>query len=227
MRLFTLTLIFSIIAACNNPEPTTEQTPAPPSAARPSEPAPAFDYDTAQWVEISAIDSTIRLDIRYASTSNFTGKQIYDCGRCFLRKAAAQRLLAIQRELRQRGLGVLLFDCYRPRPYQWRLWEAVPNPDYVADPRQGSMHNRGVAVDLTLVDSTGQALPMGTDYDFFGPEAHHDYTRLPDSILANRHLLRQTMERHGFEHIRTEWWHYSLTNSGAPLDDWVWKCPTH
>ncbi len=225
MRISLFIFLVAMAACAGEPKAPEAPKAAVPETEKTTTPD-TIDYDSTEWTELIRLDSTLILDIRYATTNNFTGEQIYDCGRCFLRKKAAEKLLAVQRELRQKGLGLKLFDCYRPRPYQWKLWEKVPNPAYVADPRKGSMHNRGAAVDLTIVDSLGRELPMGTGYDFFGPEAHHSYTALPDSILANRRLLLQTMERHGFEHIRTEWWHYSLRNDRSPMDDWVWGCKT-
>jgi D-alanyl-D-alanine dipeptidase len=105
------------------------------------------------------------------------------------------------------------------------LWEIVPDPGYVADPRTGSIHNRGGAVDLTIVTREGQELDMGTDFDFFGPRAHHTFTDLPDSVLANRRLLKEVMARHGFAPIRSEWWHYNYQDRSYPLADEVWECP--
>ncbi len=122
-------------------------------------------------------------------------------------------------------MGLKMFDCYRPRPYQQRLWDKVPNPDYVTPPAKGSMHSRGAAVDLTIVDAQGKELDMGTPYDFFGKEAHYDYTQLPAAVLANRRLLRQTMEAVGFRGIRTEWWHFSYQGKNYELSDYVWPCP--
>jgi D-alanyl-D-alanine dipeptidase len=86
------------------------------------------------------------------------------------------------------------------------------------------MHNRGAAIDLTLADPDGKEIDMGTPYDFFGPEAHHDYTKLPSEILGHRQKLKTVMEKHGFQSIRTEWWHYSYTRASYPLDQWQWNC---
>ena len=175
-------------------------------------------------MDIQHLDPSIRLDIRYATANNFTKAQIYDCGRCYLRPETAEALLRAQKNLQRDGLGLKLFDCYRPRPYQQRLWDKVPNPDYVTPPKKGSMHSRGAAVDLTLVDARGNELDMGTPYDFFGPEAHFDNTRLPAQVLANRRLLRRVLETEGLRGIRTEWWHFSFQGKGFPLSDWVWPC---
>ncbi|MBK9336635.1 MAG: D-alanyl-D-alanine dipeptidase [Lewinellaceae bacterium] len=170
------------------------------------------------------LDSSILLDIRYATANNFTESQIYDCPRCFLRQETADALVRAQKILQRQGLGLKLYDCYRPRPYQQRLWDKVPDPNYVMPPAKGSMHSRGAAVDLTLVNAKGNEVDMGTPYDFFGPEAHYDHTRLPAKVLENRRLLRRTMESVGLKGIRTEWWHFSFQGKQFPLSDWVWPC---
>ncbi|PHN07452.1 hypothetical protein CRP01_07275 [Flavilitoribacter nigricans DSM 23189 = NBRC 102662] len=171
------------------------------------------------------LDSSFVIDLRYATDSNFVDTIMYECGRCFLRPAVARAVLAAQEELRPQGYRLMMLDCYRPRPVQWRLWNKVPDPRFVSDPRKGSMHNRGAAVDLTLADPDGNELDMGTPFDFFGPEAYPAYTKHPDSILARRKLLSETMIRHGFRAIRTEWWHFAYTGRGNALADWEWDCP--
>ena len=185
---------------------------------------PPIDYDTSAWTEIIRLDSTIVLDLRYASDNNFVGEQMYDCGRCFLRPSVAKALVKVHQQLKAEGLGLKMFDCYRPRPIQWKLWKKVPDPRYVADPRKGSMHNRGTAVDLTLVKLNGEELPMGTTYDFFGKEAHTAYQQLPAEVLANRKKLHTSMKKAGFAPIRTEWWHFSRPAPGSELSDMLWKC---
>lgn len=195
------------------------KAPAPTAAL----PLPA-GMEQRGFADIQTLDASIRLDIRYATTNNFTAAKIYDCPRCLLRPEAAQALLKAHRALQRQGLGLKMFDCYRPRPYQQRLWDKVPNPDYVTPPEKGSMHSRGAAVDLTIVDTQGNELDMGTPYDYFGREAHYDYTRLPGKVLANRRLLRRTMEAAGFQGIRTEWWHFSFRGKNYPLSDYVWPC---
>jgi D-alanyl-D-alanine dipeptidase len=185
---------------------------------------PIFDYDTTKWTDVAYLDESIVMDLRYATANNFVETQMYECGRCFLRPKVALAIVDIHQQLQEKGLGLKMYDCYRPRPIQWELWKKVPDPRYVADPRKGSMHNRGGAVDLTIVDSLGQELDMGTDFDFFGRRAYHAYQELPDSVLANRTLLKTTMETNGFKAIRTEWWHYSYQGKSYPLDDMVWEC---
>lgn len=186
--------------------------------------AVAPDYDTTQWMELTTAQG-FALELRYADTSNFTGQQIYDCGRCFVRPEAGRRLRQLQRDLDERyGWRLRLFDCYRPRPAQQRLWEIMPNASYVTPPQKGSMHNRGLAVDLTIDDREGNRMDMGTDFDFFGKEAHIDHLDHPKIVLRNRRILSKAMELHGFKGIRTEWWHYSLRGVSADLSDWEWEC---
>lgn len=196
--------------------------PAPPAVPNPhntGEKPPAFRA-------VRDLDPSIQLDIRYATTNNFTKAQIYDCPECLLRPAAAEAVAKAHKILQNKGYGGLkMFDCYRPRPYQQRLWDKVPNPDYVTPPAKGSMHSRGAAVDLTIVDQQGNELDMGTEYDFFGEKAHYDYQKLPAKVLANRKLLRSVMESVGFKGIRTEWWHFSYRHGQYELSDEVWPCP--
>ncbi|MBK8621429.1 MAG: M15 family metallopeptidase [Saprospiraceae bacterium] len=176
-------------------------------------------------MEIVADTLGIVVDIRYASENNFTKKQIYDCPRCFFRKEVGEKILAVHLDLKERyGFGIKLFDCYRPSPYQNKLWEVKPDPNYVTPPKKGSIHSRGMAVDLTIVDKSGKELDMGTPFDYFGKEAHTDYIELPDQVLKNRQLLKKIMEIHGFKGIRTEWWHYSYRGLKGNVDKWIWSC---
>ncbi|MCE2822257.1 MAG: M15 family metallopeptidase [Saprospiraceae bacterium] len=174
--------------------------------------------------DLALMDSTIRQEIRYATANNFTKAVIYDCPACLLRPEVAEALVQVNQSLRKQGLYLKVFDCYRPGPYQQRLWDKVPNPDYVTPPAKGSMHSRGAAVDLTIVDSTGKELNMGTEFDFFGVEAHTDNLNLPAEVLKSRQILRDAMEAAGFGGIRTEWWHFSYRQKQFPLSDYVWPC---
>lgn len=184
------------------------------------------DIETGStFVDVQSLDSTIILDIRYATENNFTEKKMYDCGKCYLRDIVAQKLLAAHKEFKKRGFRIKVFDCYRPQSVQYKLWDEVPDPRYVANPDKGSVHNRGGAVDLTLVDLKGHELEMGTGYDFFGEKAHQDYPDLPENILENRQLLKETLRKFGFTPIRTEWWHYDYyKNKSYPISDLQWEC---
>ncbi|HEY0159668.1 MAG TPA: M15 family metallopeptidase [Thermoanaerobaculia bacterium] len=153
----------------------------------------------------------IPLDIRYATENNFMKKALYPVARAWLRAPAARALVEVQRELALRGLGIKVFDGYRPYRVTEAMWEPIRNTDYVADPAKGSRHNRGAAVDLTLIDlTTGAELPMPTPYDDFTSRAAHAFTDLPADALANRAILREVMTKHGFEPLPSEWWHYDF-----------------
>ena len=182
------------------------------------------DYDVSQWMEITEEDGVV-LDLRYATKNNFTKFQIYDCARCFLRPELAKRIKTLQKDISNRyGMKLKLFDCYRPRPAQQKLWDIVPNETYVTNPAKGSMHNRGLAVDITLINKDGEELNMGTAFDHFGVDAHTTNRNLPEDVLKNRDILTKLMEVHGLKGITSEWWHFSLKTVKAPLDDWVWAC---
>ena len=178
------------------------------------------------WIELTKLDASIRLDIRYATTNNFMKQAVYTCERCFLRDDAATAIAKANKLLQNKGYGGLkMYDCYRPRPVQWKLWKITPDERYVANPRKGSMHNRGLAVDLTIVDKNGQELDMGTGYDDFTEKAHVNYTNLPENVLKNRILLTKTLQEVGFKGTTTEWWHFSLRDKTYELAEWVWDCP--
>lgn len=162
----------------------------------------------ADLVDLAKLDSTIVLDIRYATTNNFVGEQLYPVAKCLLRPKTAARLLRVQNALQAQGFGLKVWDAYRPLSVQWRLWERVPNPDYVADPRKGSRHNRGGAVDVTLVDLAGSEVLMPTGYDDFSERAHRDFMDAPAEVLRHRQLLEDAMVKEGFLPLPTEWWHF-------------------
>jgi len=178
-----------------------------------------------KWIEIKSLDSSFVYDIRYATINNFTRKKMYPCPKCFVRPEVAKALLNIQRELKTRGFRLKLFDCYRPGKVQKELWKIMPDPSFVANPKNGSMHNRGVAVDLTIIDQNGKELDMGTPYDYFGKKAYHTYNKLPDTVLKNRLFLKKIMLKNNLEPIKSEWWHYSYRKKTYPLEQWIWNCP--
>ncbi len=179
----------------------------------------------AQWADINLLAPDIALDIRYATNNNFTKKQIYDCPKCLLRLEVAEALLLVKASLSKSGYGLKLFDCYRPLAAQQRLWDIKPDKRYVTPPEKGSMHNRGAAVDITLTDTIGNELEMGTDFDVFSRKAWHNYKDLPKQVIERRILLKNHMEQHGFKSITTEWWHYSYTGKkGYGIRKDFWEC---
>ena len=173
------------------------------------------------FVDIQKINPHIRLDIRYATANNFLHRAVYPQARCFLRYETALALSEVQKELESIGLGLKVFDGYRPLSVQKMMWKIMPDNRYVANPAKGSRHNRGAAVDVTLVDSSGQALKMPTPFDDFSKRAHHDYDKLPVQVRINRWILKTIMEKHGFTPISTEWWHYDLKGwQKYPVEDY-------
>ena len=168
---------------------------------------------TGELVELKHTVPNLVLDIRYATTNNFTGQQLYPQARCFLRGEPAKQLRRVQAELAQSGFGLKIFDGYRPLSVQRKMWEVFPQPGYVADPRKGSRHNRGAAVDVTLIRlADGSELLMPTPYDDFTERAHRNFMQLPAEAIRNRQLLEQVMARHGFVGLPTEWWHFDYGN---------------
>ena len=165
-----------------------------------------------------------QVDLRYATTNNFTQEQIYQTGRCFLHNQMAERLKQANKHFNQLGYGIKLFDCYRPRPAQLRLWNAFPDSNYVGSPVNGSFHNRGLAVDLSLYElKNGNEVDMGTPFDYFGEKGWTFYKHLPKDILSNRKVLRDGLIKYGLETIPREWWHFNFRIPGAPLHSWEWK----
>ena len=157
-------------------------------------------------------DLPVFIRLRYATENNFTGKKVYNVNKCYLRKEAVEGLkkavaLAAQQK---EPFTFCLWDCYRPQDAQKVLWNAFPNASYVASPKRGSRHSRGMAVDLTPCDFNGNPLKMPTDFDDFTPRAHMDYYELdlPDEILLRREKLKEIMKAAGFTYTRTEWWHF-------------------
>lgn len=164
---------------------------------------------SARLVEIITINPHIKLDIRYATTNNFTGKIVYPSARCFLQEPAAKALADVQVELEKQGLGLKVFDGYRPLSAQKIFWNICPDTRYVANPAKGSKHNRGTAVDMMLVDvKTGQELVMPSGYDDFTEKSHRTYETMSPEAAKNCKLLEDAMIKHGFIPLATEWWHF-------------------
>ncbi len=161
--------------------------------------------------ELGSMIPGICFDLRYATKNNFMHRLMYPrkTKTSFLRLPAALALKKVQEELNQQGLGLKIFDAYRPYSVTEKFWELVKDERYVANPSKGSGHNRGTAVDLTIIRlSDQQELNMGTGFDNFSDTAHHSFQDLPAAVLQNRKMLKEIMERNGFKALETEWWHY-------------------
>ena len=161
-----------------------------------------------ELVELAELDPSLVSDNRYATPANVTGTRLYPDARIFLERSAAERLARVQASLRGRGLGLKVFDGYRPHAVQKALWKVKPDTRYVADPAKGSRHNRGSAVDVTLVDAAGRELPMPSAFDEFGPRSHLDFLDADGDQLAHRDTLQKAMRAEGFLPLATEWWHF-------------------
>ncbi|MSO76947.1 MAG: D-alanyl-D-alanine dipeptidase [Alphaproteobacteria bacterium] len=166
-------------------------------------------------IEISPADHGVEIDLVYATDRNFTGRPIYRRPVCYLNEDAAEglrRAVAIAEPL---GLRLRVLDAFRPSEAQWLLWNHTPDPNFIADPRRGSPHSRGAAVDLTLLDGNGRALDMGTGFDDLRPLSHHGTTDLAPEAQRNRLLLLGLMTAAGWDFYRNEWWHYQLFDARA------------
>jgi D-alanyl-D-alanine dipeptidase len=162
-------------------------------------------------VELRALDPTIRYDIRYATTNNFMSNVFYSQPRAFLQRPAAEAVVRAHKRLNALGFGLLIHDAYRPWYVTKMFWDATPDSlhDFVADPRAGSRHNRGAAVDLTLFDlRTGQTIEMPSGYDEFSSRAYPEYPGGTSRQRWHRELLRRVMEEEGFRVYAFEWWHF-------------------
>lgn len=165
-------------------------------------------------VEVRKVIPDLVVRMKYATGDNFLKKKVYpDDATCWLHRDAAERLVKAADALRKKGYRLLVYDCYRPRSVQWEMWRILPKPGYVADPRKGSHHNRGTAVDLTLADGDGNEVEMPTPFDTFSKAAHHGYEGASEAATKHRELLREAMEAAGFRKNRMEWWHYALPDS--------------
>lgn len=178
------------------------------AAKPPTEPSPKRQFDL---VDLARVDSTIKFDIRYASSNNFIGFPLYERPAAYLQRPAADALGRVERALASKGYGLLIHDAYRPWFVTKMFWDATPEADhvFVADPAQGSRHNRGCAVDLTLYDlKSGTAVEMTGRYDEMSPRSYADYVGGTSRQRWLRELLRSEMEAQGFAVYAQEWWHF-------------------
>ncbi len=196
MNILQFTILFSTITiiSCSEQQPNKK-----------------VNYLPSNLIELTQLDSTFKLDIRYATTNNFIHQKVYTEPRAFLQKPAAEALIQVHKEFKKLGYGIIIFDGYRPWWVTKKFWDETPDSlkDFVADPKKGSRHNRGCAVDLTLYElKTGNPLSMPSDYDEFNSTAHPNYTGATPEQTKNRDLLIRIMEKNGFLVYEYEWWHF-------------------
>ena len=177
------------------------------------------------FVNLKEYSQDFVYDMKYATADNFLKEKVYDCGECYLRLKTVKALIEANNKFIEKGYRIKIFDCYRPLDIQKRMWAIVSNPIYVADPAKGSIHNKGGAVDITLVDRKGKELQMGTSFDHFGKEASHEYSNLSQKIKNNRQILKSVMISSGFNPFNSEWWHYNLkTGLNDKVSNFKWDC---
>jgi zinc D-Ala-D-Ala dipeptidase len=196
--------VASVISACSNDKP--EVTPNTVAAD-----VVPVRGGKAGLVELVKLDPTIKLDLRYATTNNFTGRVLYNQARAFMVDEAAKALVRAHRKAAAGGRGLAIFDAYRPWAVTKQLWDATEpaKRDYVANPKRGSRHNRGCAVDLTLFSlASGTLLDMPTGFDDFSTRAHRDYAGGTAQQTSNRGVLESLMVAEGFLPMSNEWWHF-------------------
>jgi D-alanyl-D-alanine dipeptidase len=164
-------------------------------------------------IEIAPQDYDVDVALAYATPENFTAAPVYQQAYCYLHTEAAEKLKDAVKAAKAMGYGIRVYDAFRPSEAQWKLWNHTPDPDFLADPRRGSPHSRGVAVDLTLLGADGEPIDMGTGFDAFTPLSHHGNLGISQEAQKNRLILLGLMTQAGWDFYRNEWWHYQLFNS--------------
>jgi zinc D-Ala-D-Ala dipeptidase len=172
-----------------------------------------YDNKELYLVPLDRVIMPIISEVPYRTQNNFTGQQLYRNHSFWVAREVGSMLKNVQDSLRKRGLSLYFYDTYRPYAVTEKMWKIVPDERYAANPANGSGHNRGISVDVSLADlSTGKPLKMPTGYDNFSDTAHHNFMNLSEEVLFNREILKNIMEYYGFRALSTEWWHYSLPN---------------
>ena len=181
--------------------------------------------DDTSFVNLKDYSKNFVYEMRYATKNNFLKQKVYECAACYLRLKTVKSLVRANDDFMKKGFKIKIYDCYRPLDVQKKMWQIISDPNYVANPAKGSIHNRGGAVDISLVDNKGKNLDMGTDFDFFGKEAAHDFKGFSDTIVKNRLFLKTIMIQNNFKIFDSEWWHYNLVDSSKDnISNFSWKC---
>ncbi len=208
----------SILFACTSQ--TTKQKLAPTTIQK----IPVTTDTLKNWVQLQDSSRTIIIDQRYASTNNFMHKQIYPCSKMYVRPEVATALYQAATIAHAHNVQLVIYDAYRPQKFQKIMYDIVQNPTYVALPSKGSMHNKGLAVDIALADSNGTVLDFGSSFDDFTTKANYSYNHCSTNQKNNRALLRTMMTQVGFSPYEKEWWHFNYTKVNYPTDAFIWNC---
>ena len=199
-----------------NPEVAEGEDPSVPTEVAGVIEAPVVNLDEMpkrepdDFVKVRDYIPDLVVELKYATSSNFTGSVVYDFTEVYLRYSTVLKLMDVQAELREQGLRLKVWDAFRPLEAQQKLWNAKPDPNYVSNPQTGrNTHSRGNTLDVTLVDAEGKELEMPTGFDDFTAYADRDFSDCTDAAAKNAELLQEVMEKHGFEGLQSEWWHFS------------------
>jgi zinc D-Ala-D-Ala dipeptidase len=177
------------------------------------------------WVELSAQQQTkVVMKMAYATPHNFLKQKIYPCATCLLRPEAMQALANAIDTAQRYGYKLVIYDCYRPKSMQQKMFNIMPDTIFVADPKKGSMHNRGLALDIGLADKNGRILDCGSAFDDFSTKAHFANTKCSKKAITNKKILRKIMLSCGFDAYDNEWWHFNYKKVKYDTADFVWDC---
>ncbi|WP_396173973.1 M15 family metallopeptidase [Flavobacterium sp.] len=210
-------LILTLLLSCKSTQLNSKKSPVLLDIAK--------ETDDNDFVNLKNYSNDFVYDMKYATADNFLKEKVYPCAECFLRVKTVKSLLEANKMFLAKGYKIKLYDCYRPKAIQKKMFQLVPDANYVANPKKGSIHNRGGAVDISIVDFNGIELDMGTKFDFFGKEASHNYLSLSDTVLANRKILKEIMLQNNFKSFDSEWWHYNLNGSNTDkVENLKWNC---
>ncbi len=216
----------SFLYCCNTSQPKNEmQVAASNSNIVEAKQAVAIKDSLAEdFVRINMDSLGIVNNMVYATTNNFTRQKIYPCAECYIREEVAKALMQANNLAKKQNFKLVIFDCYRPQALQQKMFDIVKNPDYVADPKKGSKHNKGCAVDIGLANNKGIAINMGTGFDDFTEKSHYSNAALTNEEKQNRKTLRDIMLAAGFVPYEKEWWHFNFKNTNYQLSNFQWKC---
>mgnify|MGYP003754621257 CR=1 FL=1 len=182
------------------------------------------DTISTKWTTIDFKKQHLLNKMVYADTANFMHQKVYPCAVCLLRPEVADALVNASAIAQQQRLQLVIYDCYRPKSLQQKMYDIVQNPKYVALPSKGSNHNKGCAIDVGLADSSGKELDLGTAFDDFSEKAYYASDLISDKSKNNRKILREIMQKAGFKPYNNEWWHFNFSNCNYPVSDDTWPC---
>jgi D-alanyl-D-alanine dipeptidase len=205
----TLNYIFALITCCVSAFAAAQDT---------------INREQEGFIRVNLKAEGIQNRMAYADTANFMHQKLYPCAECYLRPEVAAALKKANLLAKEKNLRLVIYDCYRPYPLQFKMFEIVNDPRYVAKPGKGSNHNRGAAVDISLADAEGNLLDMGSGFDEFTERSHYVADGIPKEARKNRRLLRRIMQKAGFSPYPHEWWHFDYIDKKYETARFIWDC---